>query len=180
MQIDLVVFRALNGLVGGGGVLDTLVVFCAHTLPYIVVILLLWHIWHNRTGVRKSFLHSFDIFFSPAVAYFVGSILKVLIARPRPFINLPGVHLLFGADGFAMPSGHATFYFALALALYYHNKTLGKIMFAGAALISITRVMAGVHYSTDIIAGALLGMIVVYLLELFVSQRDNTVTSSII
>lgn len=57
----------------------------------------------------------------------------------------------------SFPSGHAAFYFALAFAVYLYHKKAGAFFLTGAALISISRVAGGIHYPSDILAGAILG-----------------------
>jgi undecaprenyl-diphosphatase len=95
-----------------------------------------------------------------------AEIIKILVREPRPFVALAdrvtplfqhgGIH--GGLDSF--PSGHATLFFALAVMVYKHDHRWGIVMFVLATLICLARIMAGVHYPLDILAGALLGMLV--------------------
>ena len=92
----------------------------------------------------------------------IGNVaLKNIIARPRPFIADPGVTLLITPpDGFSFPSGHALSSFAAATSIFMWDKRYGSIALAGAALIGFSRIYLCVHYLTDVICGALLGVVV--------------------
>jgi undecaprenyl-diphosphatase len=79
--------------------------------------------------------------------------------RPRPFeaFDMPP---LFPETSYSLPSGHATFLFALATGVYAVNRRAGLILFTIAGIISLARIMAGVHYPGDIVAGAFVGITV--------------------
>ncbi|MBW7572521.1 phosphatase PAP2 family protein [Caproiciproducens faecalis] len=87
-------------------------------------------------------------------------ILKPLVARPRPFAVYSGYHLLIAAPrGYSFPSGHAGAAFAAAFVLGKANRRLGIPAFALAFLIAFSRVFLFVHYPSDILAGAILGVL---------------------
>jgi len=78
--------------------------------------------------------------------------LKPWLARPRPCLDLTGLLVPYGCGGaFGLPSGHATTSFALAGALQR------RWMWAVAAISALSRVAIGVHYPSDVLAGAALG-----------------------
>jgi len=60
----------------------------------------------------------------------------------------------------SFPSGHMTFLFALGMAIYFHNKKAGYLLFAGGFLIGLARIFVGVHYPLDIFGGIILGILV--------------------
>ena len=53
--------------------------------------------------------------------------------------------------------------FALATAIYFYDRRFGWFLFVLGALVGIGRVAGGVHYPTDILGGAILGIIVGWL-----------------
>jgi undecaprenyl-diphosphatase len=84
----------------------------------------------------------------------------------RPYVLLHDVVLLAapqaGEEYESFPSGHALFFFALATAMYMHNKKAGTLLYVAATLMAFGRVATGLHYTTDILAGAVLGSCIAY------------------
>ena len=90
-----------------------------------------------------------------------SSVLKYLIERPRPCHVLSNVHLLVGCgSGYSFPSSHAVNNFAAAIVLAYFLPKWSWAFFAFAATIAFSRVYVGVHYPSDVVAGALLGTVI--------------------
>jgi undecaprenyl-diphosphatase len=100
-------------------------------------------------------------------AYLLTGVLKQLLHRPRPCDVLEGINLLVGCPGsFAMPSGHASGTFAFAVPFYFFVRSGARhALLAGAALVSASRVYVGVHYPSDVLAGAALGSAVAAVLS---------------
>lgn len=100
------------------------------------------------------------------IGFAASELIKEITVRPRPFLSLPDARLLVSAPhSYAFPSGHATSAFAAASgAVLAAKKMLGRVppwgwaMVALAAVISYSRLYVGVHYPTDVAAGALLGL----------------------
>ena len=96
---------------------------------------------------------------STAVALALGAVLSHLIDRARPFVDDPGGVHQFGhhvADA-GFPSDHATASFAIATAILLRNRRGGIVALVLATVLALTRVAIGVHYPTDVLAGAALG-----------------------
>lgn len=84
--------------------------------------------------------------------------LKAATGRPRPFETIPQADPLIGATvGQSMPSGHAATSFAGAVLLSYLLPRSAPYMFLLAAAIAFSRIYVGVHYPSDVVAGAALG-----------------------
>ena len=62
-------------------------------------------------------------------------------------------------DQWSFPSGHTLSSFAAAAALCFFHRKSGLLAFLAAALIGFSRLYASVHYPTDVLAGALLGIL---------------------
>jgi len=88
----------------------------------------------------------------------LASLLKIVIDRPRPFVSLHDVHVLISRPSSgSLPSAHATTAFAGAVLLSWFWPRW-RLAFAVLALaIAFSRVYVGVHYPTDVLAGAALG-----------------------
>ena len=98
------------------------------------------------------------------VAYVAGNSLsglgKATIPRHRPFEHQLGPP----SSTHSFPSGHATTSFACATVLASYVPRLRVPLFVLAALIAISRVYNAMHYPTDVLAGAVLGVLTALLL----------------
>ena len=154
--------------------LDKMVVFFAVIFPYIVIIVagvyLLLH--HENLRSKNIFSNLFKkwkeiglVFFSGILSWFLADIFKALLHTARPFIKYTKVTSLFFENGFAFPSGHATFFMALAFAIFLSHKKIGYFFIFFAILIGIARIVAGVHSPVDILGGFILGALTAYLVR---------------
>ena len=140
---------------------DHVVIFFGFWFPYIVVVLALLFLLFYHKNRREFFL----VFFSGGLAIFTALMLKFFIHLPRPFLDLPNVSALFPETGFAFPSGHATFFMALAVSIFFVHKKVGYIFMFFALLIGLARIIAGVHFPVDILGGFILGALVAYFVK---------------
>lgn len=86
-------------------------------------------------------------------------LLKNLVARPRPCWRAPDIEMLIAIPrDYSFPSGHTMSSFAAAAGVYIWNKKWGIAALAGAVIIAASRLYFYVHYPTDILAGALIGI----------------------
>lgn len=79
--------------------------------------------------------------------------LNMLVMRPRPAVEQVVVHAPLTSS---FPSGHATLAFALAAVLASEHGRRAYF-YAVASLVAVSRVYLGVHYPSDVVAGAALG-----------------------
>ncbi|MCW2993510.1 MAG: phosphatase family protein [Conexibacter sp.] len=89
----------------------------------------------------------------------VAAVISRLVDRPRPFVAHPDTVHLFAhhAADPGFPSDHATAAFAIAVALLLRSRRWGLLALAAATLLALTRVAMGIHYPTDVLAGAAIG-----------------------
>ncbi len=159
--------------------MDKLIVFFAVYFPYIVIIsagvfLLMHHEVFKADNTFQIFLQKkkeiLGAFFVGALAYILSQLLKFLFHTPRPFDVFPNVRPLFAESGFGFPSGHATFFMALAVSIFFSHKKAGYVFMVFALIIGLARVAAGVHFPIDILGGFILGGCVSYLVAYFVKN----------
>lgn len=89
-----------------------------------------------------------------------NQVIAQLWHRPRPYQDHPLgiVPLLSHTHDASFPSDHATAAFAIAFGVLFVARRAGWLFLAWAALIAVSRVLAGMHYPTDVLAGALIGL----------------------
>lgn len=89
-----------------------------------------------------------------------SSLVKYWLERPRPCHILKNVHLLVSCgSGFSFPSSHAVNNFCGATVLAFVFQRAGKWLFVFASVVAFSRVYVGVHYPSDVLAGAVVGML---------------------
>ncbi len=159
--------------------LDNFIIFCAVYLPYLVVILgglfLLFHheVFKADNSIevlKQKYKEILMMFFSGVLAYVVAHLFKFILNTARPFVFLPNVISLFEKTGNAFPSGHAAFFMALGMTFYFLHKKVGYLFIIFALIISIARIVSGVHFPIDIVGGFVLGAIVSLVIEHFKSR----------
>ncbi len=95
-----------------------------------------------------------------AIELSLYKILKNTIRRERPCRVMANVtEKIQASDRFSFPSGHTAGAFLMATMAYFFFPAFAPLMFAWACAIGFARIFLGVHYPTDILAGALLGML---------------------
>ena len=88
-------------------------------------------------------------------------ILKPLVARTRPCdVNMAVELLLPRPKDFSFPSGHTLSSFAAATVIFLRDRRLGTAAVITACVMSFSRLYLYVHYPSDVLAGALIGVAV--------------------
>lgn len=106
----------------------------------------------------KSFMLHFALAFALEIPAFI--ILKRLFKRLRPFETLnQAAFYLTPSDKFSLPSGHSAAAGVMCSMMVVYYPALADIFIAWALLVMLSRIMLGVHYPSDTLAGALLGFI---------------------
>ncbi len=171
---DVSVFRSINDsrsvfMDGAVGTNDNLVLPIAIATPIVFA----------GVGLAKDDAYTFDtgaiVGVTEALAYVVYYPIKnFIVKRERPYVALSGVHTghLDSADKYSMPSGHTTAAFAIAtaLTLRYPKPYVYVPAYAWAAFVGYGRMYLGLHYPSDVLAGALLGTASAFAIHLIAPQ----------
>lgn len=138
--------------------MNTLMIFVAQYLillaPIIIIIIYIWT--HDKK--KEAIIDSVYMAIASAIAWGIAHILKNTFKTLRP--ELANDILLKSESVYAFPSGHTTFFFALATVLYFHHKRLAYVTYVIGLAVGMARVYIGVHYPIDIIGGIVLGILV--------------------
>ncbi len=135
--------------------LDPIMIFLSIIGDYIlwIAILVALYLWK---GKKVAVSYALIIF----VATMLSLSLKSLFEVPRP----EDVRFVIEAYGYSMPSGHTIRSFASAMFLHplVNNGKSRLLIWMLAALMGLSRIFVGVHYPSDVLAGALIGGIIGY------------------
>lgn len=155
---DEALFRAIN-LAGTNPLLDALMVFfSALGLTYVLALLVIPLWWRRHEEA------AFDLLILLVVVMVVTEALKYAFNIARPCSVLPDVHLVSptsctAESDPAFPSGHTSRAFAVAALLAFRFRwRVGAIAFVVAFLVGLSRIYLGVHWPSDVLGGAVVGI----------------------
>jgi undecaprenyl-diphosphatase len=108
-------------------------------------------IWRRATAAGLA---------AAAAGLLANQVVAQIWHRPRPYQDHPlGVlPLLSASHDPSFPSDHATAAFAIAFGILFVTRRTGWWFLAWASLIALSRVFAGMHYPTDVLAGGAVGL----------------------
>ncbi len=167
MSVDWTLFQILNSLAGRSPVLDALIrVLMNDYLITTALVLMLFALWFSGESQEERERNQVAVP-SAVVAMFAGNLfiklLNLLFYRARPFAT-HAVHLLFyRPSDSSFPSNATSVGFSMATAVWLFNRKAGWAMYVLASLLALSRVVGGVHYPTDVLAGAAVGIAAGYL-----------------
>ena len=167
------IFRFFNDFALQNDTLDTVIIFLSDKFGLFLIfglIIFLFTHKHKEDNIRNIAI----IFFSALLAWIIARAIKFFYFSPRPFEALSDANVLFEYEtGDSFPSGHATFFSALATSFYFYHRYLAAIYIAGTLLIGISRITAGIHWPLDILAGYALGGFIGYLSYKFLAMQSQ-------
>jgi membrane-associated phospholipid phosphatase len=158
--MDYSIYKAIDGT--GPDFLHAPMKFAANDLVFVIVaIVALTFLFPWRTRRLDRRIGAVLATAAGGVALLLVQPIANAVERARPFVDHPHAKLLIHhATDPGFPSDHATGAFAMALGLWFKDRVIGGIALVLAAIVAFARVYVGVHYPSDVVAGALIGMAV--------------------
>lgn len=186
--MNIKIFHLLNNLAGQNKIFDSFVIFLASILPYILILIAIIFLFLHLSKGEKMFsgwqrlklkVREISIvFLASFFSWLVAAIIKSIALAPRPQILLENINVLVKYTGYdSIPSGHATFFAALATIIFLYHRKVGIYFGIGALLIGLSRIIAGIHFPIDILAGYILGMGISFLIYELFGYKKGTVDS---
>ena len=164
MSINESIFNFLYAAANKSLVLDLIIVFLAHYLLYLLVFAAIAMIFFERDYKRRYYFVSLAALSVILSSGILVSTINYIFYNPRPFVALEGIKALVSHPAnSSFPSGHMMFIVPIALSIFYLNKRMGIWFLSAAALMGAARIMAGVHWPLDILAGIFLGALSFYI-----------------
>jgi len=170
-RIDGNTFFLINDLTKDIFWFKVIVYFIAKYLIFLYFAVLAYLFWfQNGRGGERHNAKRATIFtlLALAWAFLIDQIINLVFVRARPIESYPDAvkQLSVTIDPSSFPSSHTIFVFAIATSLYMSGyKTLGIMLFVLAVLIGFSRVASGVHYPSDVLAGAIFGVFAAWLVH---------------
>jgi undecaprenyl-diphosphatase len=177
-QLDYWVFTIINDLAGRWPWLDTAarLLLNDYFVPTLLALTLL-ALWfeqkdlsgldrHNQRAVLTATL-------SAALANLLLKLMNLFYFRPRPFADHSVNLLFYHPTDSSFPSNAATLGFAIAAGTWFFNRSWGRSLMVIAALFGLSRILGGVHYPLDVVAGASLGWFSAWLIHQQTSLVNN-------
>lgn len=125
----------------------------------------------DSTAIRNGFLIGATLLSAAAFS----TILKYGIDRPRPFVTYPDIQKCAEGGSPSFPSGHTSDAFAMATAvsLAYPKWYIITPAFIWAGAVGYSRMALGVHYPSDVLVGALVGVGSAYLCHMLNKKLNS-------
>ncbi|MCR4328440.1 MAG: phosphatase PAP2 family protein [Patescibacteria group bacterium] len=173
MDFNTLIAQWLFSIAHRATFLDVALVFLARVLPYFLVIGFFFFL----AGIKKR-RERILIFIQVALATILSrgiitEAISFFYHVARPFETWQTTPLVAASLGNSFPSGHATFYFALACTVLFYHRKWGWWYIGFASLIGIARIIAGVHWPSDIVGGAFIGGMSALILHLMLKETAH-------
>lgn len=171
-SLDRRISTAIFAMHGKHPWVDNVAIFCARDLIVLELAVLIFSVASVKAnieghdisweGIRYALVLALGLV---VMAWGLALVLEFLIGRRRPFLALGKKPLAkFWVPSPSFPSSHAAIAFALAFASMQMGAGVAAAFLCAAAFVAAGRVYVGVHYLSDVLAGAVVGMIAMYVM----------------
>lgn len=127
-----------------------LITYSVYTIYPLVLIFLIY----NRDA------RFWRVLLAPAISYVLVSLFRNYVNAPRPYEVTDNIPIIKkDTKGNSFPSRHVFSVFVIASTLYFISEPLGIILMLAGCILAVLRVIGGVHFPRDVIAGAIIGIL---------------------
>lgn len=159
-NIDGSIYNLIYNLSASTTPAKVIAVICASGLIWFLII---WYIEVSLKQKKSGPREFFTLILGSSMVYLFNIIVSILWWRPRPFLMMTIEPLInVGITSKSFPSDHASLAFFIAFLLHQYNKKWWWA-YVLACLVALGRVAVGVHYPSDVLAGAVVGLLFGYL-----------------
>jgi undecaprenyl-diphosphatase len=155
--MNVLIFNFIHQLAGRYFWLDILMVFFALYFPYLLgIFALILPLAEKKWRLRWLFY--FELISAGILSRGIFTeIIRYFYAHPRPFDYFHFIPLI-KESGNSFPSGHAAFFFAIAIIILFWRPKWGWFFIGSAIVLSFARIYVGVHWPFDILGGMAIGL----------------------
>ena len=167
LSLDHQIFIVINSLSGRWYWLDLCAIVCAKYLIFVIFGAAIgWWISLHKTKAssawplegKKKWLIFGHLSLATVFSFLLNQLAALIHFRERPFLQTGTHRLVNPLSEKSFPSDHAAVAFAIAVAIFFYNKSLGVFLLLLGILIGLGRIYTGVHYPLDILGGAFVGI----------------------
>ena len=168
-NLDFIFLKAINSITGKSVYLDAVFIFLAVYFIFALALAQFLFFWRAKR-MDWWILSAITV----AAAYFTKPLIGFLHFRSRPFV-MEGIKKLIDKTSAetSFPSGHTLIAFTLALSVFWMNKKWGALFLFAAAVVAVARIVVGVHYPSDILAGAFIAFAVSLLMRRKIYEKSR-------
>lgn len=124
------------------------------TIVYFIYPVFLFKLAFNRD------IRFWKVLLIPSISFILVSVFRKCTNAPRPYEVLDIVPIIKkDTKGKSFPSRHVFSVFIIAMTLYYISIPVGITLMVLGIILAIIRVLGGVHFPKDVIAGAIIGIL---------------------
>jgi undecaprenyl-diphosphatase len=172
IQVDQGIVSWISRLVGKSGALDRVMILLAsdYFLPVCISLILLC-LWFTGRGFKERDRNQKACVCSAiTIGIAMGFVLVAnsIWRHPHPFQDMPWLlepvtmHIFYPIHDPSFPSNSSCLTFAAAAGVWQFNRRWGYMMLIPAVLMPLAKLYAAVYYPSDIIGGAILGILTAF------------------
>jgi len=173
MSLDIFLVNILTQPAGFNWLIDYMAVIMAKFLPLLIVIGIFvfgWRIVNWRQRISFFALASSSLLISWGV---IAKTIEHFYIRLKPAEVLESITALIHSNPASFPSTHAVILFTLSTSVFIFNRKWGTIFGLLSFLVVMSRIFAGVHWVSDVVAGILIGILIPYLINFFLAPSST-------